>query len=113
MRRSAANRSREYTITPEQFGIARVGRSGLRPTTPTIPRKLLRAALVGDETGPAQDILALNGGAAIYVGGKAASLAEGVAKARAVIESERALEVIGEMRRITNGAAKSGETQRK
>jgi anthranilate phosphoribosyltransferase len=104
----------KYTITPEQFGIARVGRSGLRANNADDSAKLLRAALVGDETGPAQDILALNGGAAIYVGGKAASLAEGVAKAREVIESERALEVIGEMRRITNGAAKSGKkSQRK
>ncbi len=98
----------DYTITPEQFGIARVGRSGLRANNADHSAKLLRAALVGDEEGPAQDILALNGGAAIYVGGKAASLAEGVAKAREIIESERALEVVGEMRRITNGVAKSG-----
>jgi len=98
----------EYTIAPEQFGIVRAGRSGLRADDADHSAKLLRAALVGDEEGPAQDILALNGGAAIYVGGKAASLAEGVAKAREIIESERALEVIDEMRRITNGTAKSG-----
>jgi anthranilate phosphoribosyltransferase len=91
----------QYTITPEQFGIERAGRSGLRADSPEASAKLLRAALVGDEGGAAQDILALNGGAAIYVGGKAASLAEGVAKAREVIESERALEVIAEMRRTT------------
>ncbi len=97
----------EYTITPEQFGIERVGRSGLRADDADHSAKLLRAALVGDEQGPAQDILALNGGAAIYVGGNAASLADGVARAREIIESERALEVIDEMRRITNGAAKS------
>lgn len=90
-----------YTIGPEQFGIERAGRSGLRADSPSASAKLLRAALVGDNEGPAQDILALNGGAAIYVGGKAGSLAEGVARAREIIESERALEVIAEMRRAT------------
>ncbi len=99
----------EYTIAPEQFGIQRAGRSGLRADDADHSAKLLRAALVGDEEGPAQDILALNGGAAIYVGGKAASLAEGVERARDIIESERALEVVAEMRRITNGGAESGK----
>jgi anthranilate phosphoribosyltransferase len=94
----------EYTIAPEQFGIERAGRSGLRADDVGHSAQLLRAALVGDEGGPAEDILALNGGAAIYVGGKAASLADGVARAREIIESERALEVIAEVRRITNGA---------
>jgi anthranilate phosphoribosyltransferase len=98
----------EYTIAPEQFGIERAGRSGLRAEDPDHSAKLLRAALVGDEDGPAEDILALNGGAAIYVGGKAASLADGVARAREIIESEGALEVIEEMRRITSGAAETG-----
>ncbi len=97
----------EYIIEPEQFGIERAGRSRLRADDPRHSARLLRAALVGDEEGPAQDILALNGGAAIYVGGKAASLAEGVDKARAVIESERALEVVAEMRRITTIAQPS------
>ncbi|HLI80529.1 MAG TPA: anthranilate phosphoribosyltransferase [Candidatus Binataceae bacterium] len=99
----------EYTIVPEQFGIERAGRTKLRADDAEHSAKLLRAALVGDEDGPAEDILALNGGAAIYVGGKADSLAEGIAKAREVIESERALEVIDEMRRITHGAVASGK----
>ena len=37
--------------------------------------------------GPAKDIVALNAGAAIYVGGAAATLQEGIAKAQAAIES--------------------------
>jgi anthranilate phosphoribosyltransferase len=103
----------QYTITPEQFGIARAGRTGLRADDAGDSAKLLRAALVGDENGPAEDILALNGGAAIYVGGKAESLAEGVARARDVIESERALEVIDKMRRITGDAAKPGKKSKR
>lgn len=99
----------EYTIAPEQFGIERAGRSRLRADNAEHAAKLLRAALVGDEDGPAEDILALNGGAAIYVGGKADSLAEGIARAREIIESESALEVIDEMRRSTNGAVAAGK----
>lgn len=95
----------EYTIAPEQFGIERSGRTGLRAEDAEHSAKLLRAALVGDEGGAAEDILALNGGAAIYVGGKAVSLAEGIERAREIIESEAAIEVIEEMRRITNGHA--------
>jgi anthranilate phosphoribosyltransferase len=95
----------EYTIAPEQFGIERAGRNELRANDANHAAKLLRAALVGDQEGPAEDILALNGGAAIYVGGKAGSLAEGVAKAREIIESESAIEVIDEMRRVTNGSS--------
>ena len=101
----------EYIITPEQFGIGRAGRTGLRADDPEHSAKLLRAALVGDEGGPAEDILALNGGAAIYVGGKASSLAEGVKRAREIIESEAAIEVIEEMRRVTNGHSTKAKTK--
>ena len=94
----------EYTIAPEQFGIDRAVRNELRADDADHAAKLLRATLVGDHEGPAQDILALNGGAAIYVGGKAGSLAEGVANAREVIGSEAAIEVIEEMRRSSNGS---------
>ena len=103
---------REYIITPEQFGIERAGRTGLRADNVESAVKLLRDALVGGE-GPAQDVLALNGGGAIYVGGKAASLGEGVAMARQIIESERALEVIDEMRRATNETEVMSDSKRR
>ena len=61
-----------------------------------------RGALDGG-TGPAQDVLTLNGGAAIYVGGKADSLKEGVDAAREIIASRKALEVIEKMRLASNG----------
>ena len=48
-------------------------------------------------------MLALNGGAAIYVGGKLASLKEGVGAAREVIATSRALNVLDRLRRASNG----------
>ena len=46
----------------------------------------LRAVLAG-EPGPARDIVCLNAGAALVVGGVAADLADGVARAAATIDS--------------------------
>mgnify|MGYP002139560880 CR=1 FL=1 len=43
--------------------------------------------VLADEAGPARDIVVLNAGAAIHVAGLAATLAEGVARAQAVIAS--------------------------
>ena len=57
----------------------------------------MRAALGGDG-GAAQDVLSLNGGAAIYVGGRASSLAEGVESARAVLRQGLALKTLERMR---------------
>jgi len=54
-------------------------------------------------TGPAQDVLALNGGAAIYLGGKADSLKEGVDAAREIVASRKALEIIEKLRIASNG----------
>jgi anthranilate phosphoribosyltransferase len=64
--------------------------------------RVLRGALDGG-AGPAQDVLALNGGAAIYVGGKAPSLKQGVDAAREIIASSGALKVLEKLRRASNG----------
>jgi len=92
----------EYEVTPVTFGIARGDHRALVVTNIDDAVRVLRGALDGG-TGPAQDVLALNGGAAIYVGGKAASLKEGVDAAREIIASRRALEVLDKLRRASNG----------
>ena len=48
-------------------------------------------------------MLALNAGAAIYVGGGAASLKEGVEMAREILAAGRALEMVERMRRASHG----------
>jgi anthranilate phosphoribosyltransferase len=92
----------EYEVTPLTFGIARGDHRALVITNLDDAVRVLRGALDGG-SGPAQDVLALNGGAAIYVGGKAASLKEGVDAAREIIASRRALEVLDKLRRASNG----------
>ncbi|HVN63491.1 MAG TPA: anthranilate phosphoribosyltransferase, partial [Candidatus Binataceae bacterium] len=73
-----------YKIKPEQFGIGRGDDRALVAENVDDAARILRTALDGG-IGPAQDALALNGGAAIYIGGKADSLAAGISAARAII----------------------------
>ncbi|HSU91538.1 MAG TPA: anthranilate phosphoribosyltransferase, partial [Sporolactobacillaceae bacterium] len=87
----------EYEIKPESLGVSRGDRRALMIDNLNDAVRMLRSALDGGQ-GAAQDVLALNGGVAIYIGGKANSLKEGVDAARKIIASSRALEVIEKMR---------------
>ena len=75
---------REYEIHPEDFGIAMSASRNLRVDGPEESIALLRAVL-DNQPGPALDIVALNAGAALYVAGVAEDIADGLARARAVI----------------------------
>ena len=75
---------REYEIHPEDFGIAMSASRNLKVADPAESIAMLRAVL-DNRPGPANDIVALNAGAALYVAGVADSIAEGLARARAVI----------------------------
>ncbi len=91
---------REYAIAPEQFGLSRADSAQLRVSDADQAIAMLLGALAG-AAGAAQDVLALNGGAAIYVAGAADSLERGVEAARNVIASGRALNTIEELRRVS------------
>ena len=93
--------TREYEITPEEFGIKAAAPTTFLTGEVKEAAAMLRDTLAGD-AGPAQDVIALNGGAAIYAGGRAATMAEGVVMARRILESGRALETIEKMRVASN-----------
>lgn len=90
----------EYSITPEQFGLARVDLDALRADSPAESLALVRAALRGE--GAAADIVALNAGAAIHVAGVALDLADGVTMAQDAIASGLARERLDELVRISS-----------
>jgi len=73
-----------WPIIPEELGVTRQDLGAVRVDGPEESLAVIRKALAG-ETGAAFDMVALNGGAAIYVAGKASSLAEGVDRARGVL----------------------------
>jgi anthranilate phosphoribosyltransferase len=94
-------RMREYEIRPGQFGVSAASAAELSGHSREEATAILCDALAG-RPGAAQDVLALNGGAAIYVGGRAGALGAGVKLAREVLGSGRALETIEEMRRASH-----------
>jgi anthranilate phosphoribosyltransferase len=77
---------REYTLTPEQFGIARTPLEAIQVASAAQSLELIRRVFAG-EPGPAADIVVLNAGAAIYAADLAESLEAGVARAREVLAS--------------------------
>jgi anthranilate phosphoribosyltransferase len=77
---------REYEVEPEQFGLARADSAALRVDDPAQSRALVLEAL-SNVAGPARDIVALNAGAALYAADVASSIADGIARAKVVLES--------------------------
>ena len=78
---------KRYVIQPEDFGFTRCRKEDIKGGTPEENAAITRAILSGKEQGPKRDIVLLNAGTAIYLGGKAASIADGIDCARALIES--------------------------
>jgi anthranilate phosphoribosyltransferase len=75
-----------YELTPEAAGVRRAAPEALAGGSPEENAARLRQLLEG-ETGALTDIVALNAGAALYVSGRAESIAEGVDQARLVLAS--------------------------
>jgi anthranilate phosphoribosyltransferase len=84
-----------YTTCPEDFRMERQSLDGLSVDSAEASATLIRKALAGagDEVSrKAAAMLALNGGATIYVSGIAATLADGVAMAEDVLATGQAAE---------------------
>ena len=77
---------REYEVHPEDFGIAMAHTRNLQVKDAAGSRAMLLEAISG-AAGLPRDIVAMNAGAALYVGGVADSIADGIARAGAVIDS--------------------------
>jgi anthranilate phosphoribosyltransferase len=76
----------EYEIHPEDFGLTMASNRALRVDTPEQSMAMLRGVL-DNEPGAARDIVMINAGAALYAANVASSIADGLSRARAVIES--------------------------
>ena len=87
---------REYEIHPEDFGFQMVGTRALQVENPEASRAMLLGVLDG-QTGPARDIVLLNAGAALYAADVAASIADGIERARQAIDSGAAKAKLGQL----------------
>lgn len=83
----------EHFVQPEGFGFATAELDEVAGGTPEENAAAARAVL-GGESGPRRNLVLLNAGAAVYVGGQAGTLSEGVEKAAAAIDSGEAAELL-------------------
>jgi anthranilate phosphoribosyltransferase len=84
-----------YHITPQEFRVESQSLEGLAVTSAAASADLIRRALAGgddDAARKAASMLALSGGATIYVSGVAATLADGVELAEDVLATGQAAE---------------------
>ncbi len=92
---------RRYEVRPEDVGLRSVDPSAVRGGTPAHNAEITRAVLAG-RAGPERDIAVLNAGGAIYAGGVAGSLAEGVDLAAQAIDGGAAAEALEGFRALTH-----------
>jgi len=97
---------REYEIHPEDYGLAMIASRNLKVADATESKARIMEALRG-EPGPAHDIVALNAGTALYAAGVAASIEDGLQRARTAIASGAALAKLDQFVSVTRqlGAA--------
>ena len=77
---------RTYEVTPEDVGLSRSPLASISGGSPEENAFIIQAVFSGEQRGACRDIVLLNAGACIYLGGGAKSLAEGVYRARVTID---------------------------
>ena len=82
----AAGETRAYEIAPEDVGLERSDPDAFGPGLPDANAATTRRILAG-EPGPERDLALFNAGAAIYAGGRADTLREGVETAAQAVDS--------------------------
>jgi anthranilate phosphoribosyltransferase len=93
---------REYEVTPEQFGLSRAQPEDIAGADPATSAQQVVAVLEG-EPGPRRDIVLLNAAAAVYVGGKAGSIEDGLEVAAQSLDSGAARRTLRSMVRFSQG----------
>ena len=88
-------------ITPENFGFERCTKDDLRGGTPEENAQITLAILNG-EKGHQRNAVLMNAGAALYIGGKADSMKDGIALAAQIIDSGKALTTLDKLIEVSN-----------
>lgn len=95
------NEFKTYVIQPEDFGFEKCKKEDLFGGTPQENATITKSILAGDK-GPKRNAVALNAGAALYIGGKTDSFEAGVRLAEKMIDSGKATEVLEKFVELTN-----------
>lgn len=91
-----------FEITPEQFGLKRATLEDLRGGDGSANAEITKHILTGEEQGAKRDIVLLNAGATLYVGGLADSIADGIALAVKAINSGAAYQKLTDLVAASN-----------
>ncbi len=92
---------RTNTIAPEDFGFARCTKADLLGGTPEENAKITLAILSG-EKGHRRNAVLMNAGAALYIGGKAETMKDGITLASELIDSGRAMQTLEKLIKLSN-----------
>lgn len=92
---------KNYVICPEDFGFERCTKADLVGGAPEENAKITLAVLNG-EKGHKRNAVLMNAGAALYIGGKAETMKDGVALAAELIDSGKALKTLEKLIEISN-----------
>ena len=90
-----------YEIKPEDFGFTRCTKADLLGGTPEENAQITLSILNGEKSHKRNAVL-LNAGAALYIGGKAESLENGIKLAENLIDTGKALETLNKLIEISN-----------
>lgn len=93
---AAGGTVREFTVSPNDFGLPTRSIEAIRGGTPEENAKILRSVFAGVES-PALEAVLMNAACALVVAGKAADVREGVALARSKIEDGTAARTLDQL----------------
>jgi anthranilate phosphoribosyltransferase len=96
-----AGEIREFTVHPSDFGLPVYDSRVLKVANKEESVQCIQRALA-DEDGPVRDIVLLNAGAALYCAGVAASVTEGVKRAREAVASGKAAAKLSQFVKVSN-----------
>ena len=83
-----------YDIKPEDFGLESGTKEELVGGEPEENAAITRDILSGKDRGPKFETVLMNAGAALYIAGKATDIADGIGKARELIDNGEALKAM-------------------
>ena len=93
---------RKSVISPEDFGLARCRKEDLRGGTPARNAEITRSIIEGKERGPMRSAVLLNAGAALVIGQKAETMAEGILLAGKILDDGSAAAALEKMIEVSN-----------
>lgn len=91
-----------FYVHPSDFGLPKATPESLKGADANTNTVIVRGVLKG-ELGPARDVVLLNAGAALFVGGQATTVKDGIAMAARAIDTGGAVAVLDQLVAVSQG----------